>query len=108
MYKYYVKVSYPDLHIISNPEAQAVFTVYANSSEKAAARGYHWGVAIVKDIMRHIQVNPYEIDLVAPELVKVVSVRLWVANEAKNHNVRYGSETQPDFTVALNGSEMPL
>lgn len=87
MYKYYVKISFPDLNVPTVPETTVIFAIYARNSEKATERGYHWGVAIVKDIMRHNGINPYEIDLVAPELVKVVKVGLW---EAKNSNGENG------------------
>lgn len=81
MFKYYVKISYPDINIPSAPETTAVFAIYARNSEKAIERAYHWGLAIVKDILKHNKVNPYEIDLVAPTLVCVVRCSLWEANK---------------------------
>ena len=81
MYKFYVKVTYPDMNIPTCPEVTTVFTIYAKNSEKAVERAFHWGVAIVKDILIHNQINPYTIDLVAPELVRVVKCRLWEAQQ---------------------------
>lgn len=89
MYKYYVKISFPDMNVPTAPETTVVFAIYARNDVKAAERGYHWGVAIVKDILRHNKVNPYEIDLVAPELVKIIKCKLW---DAGNTNGKYGSE----------------
>ena len=86
MYKYYVKISFPDLNIPTTPETTAVFSIYARNSEKAVERACYWGVAIVKDIMKHNKINPFEIDLAAPALVKVVSCKLWREEEHNRYN----------------------
>ena len=61
MYKYYVKISFPDFNIPSAPETTTVFSIYAPNSEKAVERAYHWGLAIMADIMKHNKISPYEI-----------------------------------------------
>lgn len=77
MNRYYVKVCYPDIKQPQCPELTAVFMVYAETQQKAAERAWHWGVVVMRDMMRHNGINPYEIDIVAPELVKVIRVDIW-------------------------------
>lgn len=81
MQKFYVKITFPDITMPGCPDLQTVFSVYDDNHQKAAERAWHWGVAVMRDMMHHNKLSPHIIEQVAPELVRIVSVRLWRENQ---------------------------
>lgn len=77
IHKYYAKISYPDITSPQYPEIIAIFALYEETQRAAIHKAKEWGVAIVRQMMRKNSISPYEADLAAPELVKVLKVDLW-------------------------------
>ena len=78
---YYVKVLYPDLTLPNAPELQTIFMVYAANSEAAIEKGFQFGLAVVREMMRRNRISPYEIDYAASALVRVIQVKRWQGKE---------------------------
>lgn len=73
--KYFVRVSYPDITVSGCPDIQTSFQLYDYSGKAAAERARQFAMAIVKDMLKHNKINPYIIDLVAADMVVILSVK---------------------------------
>lgn len=77
MYKWVVKIIYPDIETAGCPNIETTFVLYADTPQKAEKRAFYNGVAIVRDMLHYNRINPYIIEQVATEMVSVVWVREW-------------------------------
>lgn len=61
MKKFFIKIAFPDITLPQIPEVITSFPVIAETAQQAANKAHRWGIAMVRDMMRHNGINPYEI-----------------------------------------------
>lgn len=77
MRKYAVRIIYPDLYAPGCPNVSASFIIQARTPEEAEQKAFYYALAAVKDMLKRIGENPYMIDTVAFDLIKVKHTIEW-------------------------------
>lgn len=77
MRKYAVRLIYPDLYAPGCPNVSASYLILANSPDEAQQKAFYYAIAAVKDMLKRIGENPYMIDAVAYELIKIKHTTIW-------------------------------
>lgn len=77
MRKYAVRLIYPDLYAVGCPNVSASFIIQANTPGEAEQKAFYYALAAVKDMLKRIGENPYTIDVIAFDLIKVKHVVEW-------------------------------
>lgn len=77
MRKYAVRLIYPDLYSPGCPNVSASFIIQANTPDEAEQKAFYYALAAVKDMLKRIGENPYMIDVIAFNLIKVKHTKVW-------------------------------
>lgn len=77
MIKYAVRLIYPDLYAAGCPNVSVSYHILANTPAEAEQKAFYYALAAVKDMLKRVGENPYMIDIVAYDLIKVKFVREW-------------------------------
>lgn len=77
MIKYAVRLIYPDLYAAGCPNVSVSYHILANSPDEAGQKAYYYALAAVKDMLKRIGENPYMIDVIAYDLIKIKHIKVW-------------------------------
>lgn len=77
MRKYAVRLTYPDLYAAGCPNVSVSYHIMAYTPDEAEQKAFYYALAAVKDMLKRIGENPYMIDTIAFDLIKVKFVREW-------------------------------
>jgi hypothetical protein len=77
MRKYAVRLIYPDLYAPGCPNVSVSYHILANTPEEAEQKAFYYALAAVKDMLKRIGENPYMIDVIAFDLIKVKHTKIW-------------------------------